>query len=165
MSNTSDKAKKVAEEVCKLNKVISANQGLITGATQRIGVNRTAIGLIDKEIRELNSFYRIVSCDHEDYRKVLAKKKKIVANAGKIDIKCAQGYSIDMANRLNGLRTTSTDAAFTACLTAIKAKIVSLSTKKSGLESVVALDEASLGQWNNAIKNAKRSIKTLKENI
>ena len=68
----------VLKQIEKLNRMVSRNNALISGAYTRIEVNQRALQTLENEVEQLRSFLKVVEADHQNFNSVISKKIKCV---------------------------------------------------------------------------------------
>lgn len=153
----------VLKQIEKLNKMVSKNNALISGAYARIEVNQRAVQALENEVEQLRSFLKVVEADHQNFKSVISKKIKYVNQIEQVEkMHFKKTYVSDMNNTLNVITRKCVDVQFGFCEDAIRLKIQENQAKIVSLDSIIATDQLSIGNLNEAIKEFKKTIRSLK---
>ncbi len=153
----------VLKQIEKLNRMVSRNNALISGAYTRIEVNQRALQTLENEVEQLRSFLKVVEADHQNFNSVISKKIKCVNQIDQVKkMYFKKVYVEDMNITLNVVSRKVVDVKFGLCEDAIRLKIQENQAKIVSLDSVIAADQLSIGNLNEAIKGFKKTIRNLK---
>ncbi len=153
----------VLKQIEKLNRMVSRNNALISGAYARIEVNQRAVQALETEVEQLRSFLKVVEADHRNFNNVISKKIKCIDQIEQVKKMYFKKVYVDEMNTvLNDISRKCVGVQFGFCEDAIRLKIQENQAKIVSLDSIIAADQLSIGNLNEAIKGFKKTIRNLK---